>query len=112
MIQTSLNDIKTKFTDIKKINLTGDLGYLSSKIYKLNNKNIQLITPKRKNKKMKNTENERIKLGSRYKIENCFGLLKQYERIMIRKDKKNKNIYVIYLYGMYNKIINKNKKNQ
>ena len=78
MIQTSLNNIKTTFTDIKSISLTGDLGYLSSKIYKLNNENIQLITPKRKNKIKKNTENERIKLCSRYKIENCFGLLKQY----------------------------------
>ena len=115
MIQTSLNDIKTKFTDDKKINLTGDLGYLSSKIYKLNNENIQLITPKRKNQKMKNTENERIKLGSRYKIENCFGLLKQYERIMIRKDKKIKT-FMSFIYIACtienNKIINKNKKNQ
>ena len=51
MIQTSLNNIKTTFTDIKSITLTGDLGYLSSKIYKLNNENIQLITPKRKNQK-------------------------------------------------------------
>jgi hypothetical protein len=31
MIQTSLNNIKTTFTDIKSISLTGDLGYLSSK---------------------------------------------------------------------------------
>ena len=115
MIQTSLNNIKTRFTDIKSITLTGDLGYLSSKIYKLNNENIQLITPKRKNQKKKNTENERIKLCSRYKIENCFGLLKQYERIMIRKEKKMKT-FMSFIYMACtienNKIINKNKKNQ
>ena len=115
MIQTSLNNIKTTFTDIKSITLTGDLGYLSSKIYKLNNENIQLITPKRKNQKKKNTENERIKLCSRYKIENCFGLLKQYERIMIRKDKKMKT-FMSFIYMACtienNKIINRNKKNQ
>jgi hypothetical protein len=115
MIQTSLNNIKTIFTDIKSITLTGDLGYLSSKIYKLNNQNIQLITPKRKNQIKKNTENERIKLCSRYKIENCFGLLKQYERIMIRKDKKMKT-FMSFIYMACtienNKIINKNKKNQ
>jgi hypothetical protein len=111
MIQTSLNNIKTRFTDIKSITLTGDLGYLSSKIYKLNNENIQLITPKRKNQKKKNTENERIKLCSRYKIENCFSLLKQYERIMVRKEKKMKTIMSFINMACTienNKIINKN----
>ena len=110
MIQTSLNNIKTKFSNVKEITLTGDLGYLSSKTYKLNNENIQLITPKRKNQKNKNTENESKKLCSRYKIENCFGLLKQYERIMIRKDKKMKT-FMSFIYMACaienNKILNK-----
>lgn len=115
MIQISLNNIKTKFTNEKKITLTDDLGYLSSKTYKLNNENILLITPKRKNQKNKNTENERIKLCSRYKIENCLGLLKQYERITLRKDRKM-NTFMSFIYMAYaienNKIIKKLNKNQ
>lgn len=115
MIQTSLNNIKTTFTNEKEITLTGDLGYLSSKLYKLNNENVLLITPKRKNQKNKNTENERIKLCSRYKIENCFGLLKQYERIILRKDRKI-NTFMSFIYIACaienNKIINKLNINQ
>ena len=88
MIESSINNIKTKFNNDGNITITGDLGYLTSKKFKLNNKNISLITPKRKNQKIKNTKDEKIKLCSRYKIENCFGLIKQYERIIIRKDKK------------------------
>ena len=115
MIQTSLNNIKTKFINKKKITLTCDLGYLSSKTYKLNNENILLITPKRKNQKNKNSEFESIKLRSRYKIENCFGLLKQYERITLRKDRKM-NTFMSFIYIACaienNKIIKKQDKNQ
>jgi len=49
MIQTSINNIKTQFTNLNDITLTGVLGYLTSKQHILNNKNILLITPKRKN---------------------------------------------------------------
>ena len=115
MIQSSINNIKTKFTDDITITLTGDLGYLTSTKYKLNNKNISLITPKRKNQKKKNTKIEHIKLCSRYKIENCFGLIKQYERIIIRKDRKIKT-FMSFIYIACaienNKIIKKQDKNQ
>ena len=40
MIQLSLNNIKTQYTNKKDMTLTGDLGYLSSKKYKLNDENI------------------------------------------------------------------------
>ena len=56
MIQLSIDNIKTQFINDNDITLTGDLGYLSSKKYKLNNKNISLITPKRKNQKNKNSD--------------------------------------------------------
>ena len=112
MIQSSIDNIKTKFTDECNITLTGDLGYLTSKKYKLNNKNISLITPKRKNQKIKNSKTEKVKLCSRYKIENCFGLIKQYERIIIRKDKKI-NTFMSFIYIACaienNKIIKKQK---
>jgi len=114
MIQLSIDNIKTKFIN-DDISLTGDLGYLSSKKYKLNNKNISLITPKRKNQKNKNSEIERSKLCSRYKIENCFCLIKQYERIIIRKDKKiNSFMSFIYIACAIenNKIIKKQRNNQ
>ena len=97
MIQTSINNIKTQFTNLNDITLTGDLGYLTSKQHILNNKNILLITPKRKNQTIQNTEIESIKLKLRYKIENCFGLIKQYERIILRKEKKIKT-FMSFMY--------------
>ena len=97
MIQTSINNIKTQFTNLNNMTLTGDLGYLTSKQHILNNKNILLITPKRKNQTTLNTEIESIKLKSRYKIENCFGLIKQYERIILRKEKKIKT-FMSFMY--------------
>ena len=119
MIQTSLNNIKTKFTDENNITLSGDLGYLTSKKYKINNNDVSLITPKRKNQQTTNTNIEKIKLKSpdcmavqlRYKIENCFGLIKQYERIILRKDKKM-NTFMSFIYIACaienNKILKKN----
>jgi hypothetical protein len=88
MIQTSINNIKTKFKNVNNITLSGDLGYLTSKQYNINNKNILLITPKRKNQSIQNTNIESIKLKSRYKIENIFSTIKQNERIILRKDRK------------------------
>ena len=64
MIQTSLNNIKTKFTDENNITLSGDLGYLTSKKYKINNNDVSLITPKRKNQQATNTNIEKTKLKS------------------------------------------------
>jgi hypothetical protein len=61
------------------------------------NKNILLITPKRKNQTIQNTEIESIKLKLRYKIENCFSLIKQYERIILRKEKKIKT-FMSFMY--------------
>jgi hypothetical protein len=88
MIQTSINNIKTKFNNLDNITLTGDLGYLTTKQHKINKKDILLITPKRKNQKSENIESVKIKLKSRYKIENCFSSIKQYERIILRKERK------------------------
>ena len=97
MIQISINNIKTKFNDVNNITLCGDLGYLTSKQYSIDNKNIVLITPKRKNQNIKNTSIESQKLKSRYKIENCFGMIKQHERIILRKDRKL-NTFMSFIY--------------
>ena len=97
MIQKSIDNIKTKFENFNNITLLGDLWYISSKKYTINKKNILLITPKRKNQQTKNTDVEKKKLKSRYKIENCFGSIKQHERIMMRKDKKM-NTFMSFIY--------------
>ena len=73
------------------------MGYLTSKQYSIDNKNIVLITPKRKNQNIKNTSIESQKLKSRYKIENCFGMIKQHERIILRKDRKL-NTFMSFIY--------------
>jgi hypothetical protein len=97
MIQSSINNIKTKFNNLDNITLTGDLGYLTTKQHKINKKDILLITPKRKNQKSENIESVKIKLKSRYKIENCFSSIKQYERIILRKERKIK-IFMSFIY--------------
>jgi len=90
-IQSSLNNIKTIFDEPSQLTLTGDLGYLSSKEYTFNKNKVILVTPVRKNQKKILTEKERKNLKTRYKIENGFGLLKQNERLMVRKDRNIKN---------------------
>ena len=114
-IQNSLNNINIKFNDNEKINLTGDLGYLSNKKYHYNQNEVQLITPLRKNQnKQIKTLIESNNLKQRYKIENGFCLLKKYERIVLRKDRKI-NTYMSFLYIVCslenNKIIKKLEKN-
>ena len=44
--------------------MSGDLGYLKSKKYKINNNDVSLITPKRKNQQTTNINIEKIKLKS------------------------------------------------
>ena len=66
--------------------IIGDKGYIIDK-NKINNKYIKIVTPKRKNQKEKNTEEEKQKLKTRYKIENWFSKLKNFNRILVRRDK-------------------------
>jgi hypothetical protein len=111
-IQTSLNNIKVKFNESSQLTLTGDLGYLSSKEYTFNNKKIELITPLRKNQKKILTEKENKSLKARYKIENGFSLLKQNERLMVRKDRNIKSFisFVLISCSIENYKILKSKK--
>ena len=97
-IQNSLNNIYVKFKNYNILTLTGDLGYLSNKKYYYNDNEVQLITPIRKNQKNKiRTLIESNNLKQRYKIENGFCLLKKYERIALRKDRKI-NTFMSFLY--------------
>jgi hypothetical protein len=80
----AINDISKKYGDIK-YNLIGDAGF----IFNTANipSNINLITVKRKNQKDQNTENDKIRLKGRYKIENLFAKIKVFNRIHVRRDK-------------------------
>ena len=48
---------------------------------------MEVITPKRKNQIIRNTDFEKQKLKKRYKVENWFSKLKNFNRILIRRDK-------------------------
>ncbi len=70
----------------KKTFIIGDKGYIIDK-NKIKNNKIQIVTPKKKNQKTKNTDEENEKLKIRYKIENWFSKLKNFNRILVRRDK-------------------------
>jgi len=70
----------------KKTNIIGDKGFIINPS-KITDININLITPKRTNQKTRNTEQEKIKLKKRSVIERWFGRLKNFNRIMVRRDK-------------------------
>ena len=96
IIKTLEHDIKgikpiVKMIGIKNksINLAGDKGYLMTDIDKteLKRLNVNMIAPKRKNQKTKNTDSELKCLKERYKIENLFAKIKVFNRVHVRRDK-------------------------
>ncbi len=72
-------------------NIAGDKGYITQTKYNMFGKETQIITPKRKNQKTKNTKKELQILTKRYKIENVFCGMKKFDRVNVRKDKKISN---------------------
>ena len=80
----AINDINKKYGDIK-YNLMGDAGFIINT--NVIPSNINLITVKRKNQKIQNTESNKVKLKNRYKIENLFAKIKVFNRIHVRRDK-------------------------
>ena len=72
----------------KKYNLIGDSGYIINpdkiNVYK----HVTLITYKKKNQKIQNNSNAKLKLAKRYKVENLFAKIKIFNRIHVRRDKK------------------------
>jgi hypothetical protein len=67
---------------------------------------VNIITPKRKNQHIKNTYKKKKLLENRYTIENLFATIKSNNRIMIKKDKKL-NYYLSFLEKLqYKKIYN------
>jgi hypothetical protein len=82
--QTILPAIKSLKTN-KSYNLVGDSGFLFDR--SLIPANVNLITVKRKNQLVQNTVIENQILKKRYKIENLFARIKQFNRVHVRRDK-------------------------
>ena len=92
-----------------KVNLIADKGYIrkQTKKDKLEKKGIYLLTPYRKNQKKKFTDEERIKYKFRIRVESSIAHLKYYNRICIRRDKKE-STYMGFVYlGLLSRIYEK-----
>lgn len=70
IIEKSLNNIKIK-NKSKYFNLLGDKAYKTKDNYKLNNKNVKIITPDKKNAKNKNSNFYNNKLKKKNKNREC-----------------------------------------
>lgn len=96
MIKKSLEKIKIN-NESNYFYLLGDKAYKTKEIIKLDNKIIKIITPDKKNTKVKNTNFINEKLKKRIKIENVINKLKFFERVKTRKD-RNINNYMSWIY--------------
>ena len=94
-IQNSLNKIN-KIYNFSNITLLGDKGYISKKKYNYNNKEVDLLTCKKKNQKQNDEKTKNI-LKERIYVENAIGIIKKSERVMTRKDHNIKN-YMSFVY--------------
>jgi len=103
---TSIHDVKMINKSLDKVfvnnkskyfNLLGDKAYKTKENYKLNKKNIKIITPDKSNTINKNTKFKNKKLKKRIKVENAINNLKRYERVKTRKD-RNIITYMSWVY--------------
>jgi hypothetical protein len=90
MVNKNLSDINNINNKSKYYNLIADKAYKTQDKYKLENKNITIITPDKKNTKNKNPKFKNKKLKLRVKVENVNCFIKKYERIIMRKDTPKK----------------------
>ena len=89
-IKSSVLDLIKNKLKYKKLFLVGDKGYALKKNNKkklLNDYNIELVYPHRRNQKEKTPKKHKVLLKKRYVVENVFSKLKQFNRICVRKDK-------------------------
>jgi hypothetical protein len=87
-VQQTLNKININVKKYVKCNIIADRGYISKEKFTIFNNELNIITPKRKNQKIRNTQIEKNLLKCRYKIENFFMFLKKNARINVRNEKK------------------------
>jgi hypothetical protein len=84
---------------LNKTNIIADKGFIINPS-KINNSNINLITPKRTkrtNQKIRNTDQEKIKIKKRSLIEKWIGKIKNFNCVMIRRDKLIQT-YMVFVY--------------
>lgn len=86
--QHTLNNISIDIPTYVRSICAGDKAYIHNRQFTLKSKEIQVIAPKRKNQKSKNTKKEKQILSKRNSVENSNANFKNSERVMIRKDKK------------------------
>ena len=97
-VQRTLDKINFQVKDYVSVNLIGDRGYITKEKFTFSNRQLPIITPKRKNQKNKIiTPKEQRLLNDRHKIENVFATNNKNIRVMVRKDKKLKN-YLSFVY--------------
>lgn len=96
-VQATIDEIPFKLKKYVKVDLIGDRGYITKQKFKVFDRELPIVTPKRKNQKTKNSHNERILLRERHKVENMFAKLKSNNRIQIRRERKVKH-YMSFIY--------------
>jgi hypothetical protein len=94
MINKSLDKVNVN-NKSKYFNLLGDKTYKTKENYKLDKKNIKIITPDKSNTIIKNIKSKNNKLKKRIKIENAINSIKRNERV--KKD-RNINTYLSWIY--------------
>ena len=95
--EIEINNLVNKIS-YRKINICGDKGYINNELKnKLVDKNINLITPYRKNQLNKNTTYEKNILKNRYHVEHMNNIFKKHSRIAERKDHKI-NTFMSFIY--------------
>lgn len=90
-IDESLVNLNPKDLKYRTLNLVGDKGYavkINKKLELKRQYNVNMVYPHKKNQKIKTPIKHKILLKKRYVIENVNAKLKVYDRICLRKDKK------------------------
>jgi hypothetical protein len=103
-VQDSLNKIDKKY-EFNDVTLMGDKGYISQKDFFINNKKIKLLTCKKRNQLIQNTENEKKELKDRLYVENSISNIKKNNRVMTRSNHNIFNIYGICIFNMSQNLI-------
>ena len=77
--------------------MIGDKAYITKEEFNVFGKKVKIITPRKKNQKIKKTFKDKKLLNERYKIENLFANIKKNARIKDRKEKTINN-YLSFVY--------------
>jgi hypothetical protein len=113
-VQNTINSIDFRLKPYHKITLVGDKGYISKENFTVFDKKINIITPKKRNDKIKQNKKELTLLKKRHIIENYFANLKTTTKINQRKERKTVNymgLVYLDLFMYFSKILGRNKIN-